>query len=42
MLGIEGAHTLEGDIENLDLVYAAGVQMIGPTHFFDNELDGSA
>jgi microsomal dipeptidase-like Zn-dependent dipeptidase len=42
MLGIEGAHALEGDIENLDLVYAAGVWMIGPTHFFDNELGGSA
>jgi microsomal dipeptidase-like Zn-dependent dipeptidase len=42
MLGIEGAHALEGDIENLDLVYAAGVRMIGPTHFFDNELGGSA
>jgi membrane dipeptidase len=42
MLGIEGAHALEGNIENLDLVYAAGVRMIGPTHFFDNELGGSA
>jgi len=42
MLGIEGAHALEGDIQNLDLVYAAGVRMIGPTHFFDNELGGSA
>jgi microsomal dipeptidase-like Zn-dependent dipeptidase len=42
MLGIEGAHALEGDIENLDLVYGAGVRMIGPTHFFDNELGGSA
>jgi microsomal dipeptidase-like Zn-dependent dipeptidase len=42
MLGIEGAHALEGEIENLDLVYEAGVRMIGPTHFFDNELGGSA
>jgi len=42
MLGIEGAHALEGDIENLNLVYGAGVRMIGPTHFFDNELGGSA
>jgi len=42
MLGIEGAHALEGKIENLDLVYNAGVRMIGPTHFFDNELGGSA
>ena len=42
MLGIEGAHALEGKIENLDQVYEAGVRMIGPTHFFDNELGGSA
>jgi len=42
MLGIEGAHALEGSLENLDKVYEAGIRMIGPTHFFDNELGGSA
>lgn len=42
MLGIEGGHALEGSIANLDAVYAAGVRMIGPTHFFDNEFGGSA
>lgn len=42
MLGIEGAHALEGSLENLDRVYEAGVRMIGPTHFFDNKLGGSA
>lgn len=42
MLGIEGAHALEGSLENLDRVYEAGVRMIGLTHFFDNELGGSA
>ena len=41
-LGIEGAHCLEGNLENLDKLYAEGVRMIGPTHFFDNELGGSA
>jgi membrane dipeptidase len=41
-LGIEGAHCLEGDIKNLDVVAKAGVRMIGLTHFFDNELGGSA
>ncbi len=41
-LGIEGAHCLEGKLENLDKLYAEGVRMIGPTHFFDNELGGSA
>lgn len=42
MLGIEGGHALEGSLENLEKVYAAGVRMIGPTHFFDNEFGGSA
>lgn len=42
MLGIEGAHALEGSLENLEKVYEAGIRMIGPTHFFDNALGGSA
>ncbi|WP_057939942.1 dipeptidase [Algoriphagus resistens] len=42
MLGIEGAHALEGKLGNLDRVHEAGVRMIGLTHFFDNELGGSA
>ncbi len=42
LLGIEGAHALEGKIENIDKVYAAGVRLIGPMHFIDNELGGSA
>lgn len=42
MLGIEGAHGLEGELDNLDRVHEAGVRMIGLTHFFDNELGGSA
>ncbi|EAZ80692.1 dipeptidase [Algoriphagus machipongonensis] len=42
MLGIEGAHALEGELDNLDKVYEAGIRMIGPTHFFDNKLGGSA
>lgn len=42
LLGIEGAHCLEGDISNLDRLYDAGIRMIGPTHFFDNDLGGSA
>lgn len=41
-LGIEGAHALAGKLENLDVVYQAGVRMIGLTHFFDNEVGGSA
>jgi microsomal dipeptidase-like Zn-dependent dipeptidase len=42
MLGIEGGHALEGTLQNLDRVFEAGVRMIGPTHFFDNEFGGSA
>jgi len=41
MLSIEGLHNLEGDIANLDKLYAAGFRMAGLTHFFDNDLAGS-
>ncbi len=41
-LGIEGGHCLEGDIDNLQLMFDAGYRQLGPTHFFDNELGGSA
>jgi microsomal dipeptidase-like Zn-dependent dipeptidase len=42
MLGLEGAHCLDNDINNLDLFYQAGVRYIGLAHFFDNEWSGSA
>ena len=42
MLGIEGAHCLEGDVNNLVDFYKAGVRYIGLAHFFDNEWAGSA
>ncbi len=38
---IEGAHPLEGDLENLDRLYNEGLRIVGLTHFFDNELGGS-
>jgi membrane dipeptidase len=41
-LGLEGAHALEGDLNNLDRLYDAGFRMIGLAHFFDNEMAGSA
>ncbi|OYT73814.1 MAG: peptidase M19 [Chloracidobacterium sp. CP2_5A] len=41
-LGVEGAHALDGDLANLDRLYEAGVRMMALTHFFDNELGGSA
>ncbi len=39
--GIEGAHPLEGKIENLDRLYEEGLRVIGLQHFFDNELGAS-
>jgi membrane dipeptidase len=38
---IEGAHPLEGKIENLDRLYEQGLRVVAFTHFFDNELGGS-
>ena len=38
---IEGAHPLEGDVDKLDRLFAAGLRIVGLTHFFDNELGGS-
>jgi len=42
LLGIEGAHALEGNLENLEPLFNAGFRLIGLTHFFDNEFAGSA
>lgn len=42
LLSVEGAQALQGDINNLETIYQAGVRMIGLTHFFDNEVGGSA
>jgi microsomal dipeptidase-like Zn-dependent dipeptidase len=41
-LGIEGAHALESDLANVDVLFDAGVRMIAPTHFFDTDFSGSA
>jgi microsomal dipeptidase-like Zn-dependent dipeptidase len=41
LLGIEGAHPLEGNIDNLPKLVEAGYRMIALQHFFDNELGGS-
>lgn len=38
---IEGAHPLEGKLQNLDRLYEQGLRIVGLTHFFDNELGGS-
>lgn len=41
ILGIEGAHPLEGDLGNLEVLTDAGYRVIGLQHFFDNALGGS-
>ncbi|MEX1147952.1 MAG: membrane dipeptidase [Sphingomonadales bacterium] len=41
ILGLEGAHALEGRLANLDLLFDAGHRVIGLVHFFDNEVGGS-
>ncbi|MES2818327.1 MAG: dipeptidase [Pseudomonadota bacterium] len=42
MLATEGLHPLEGRLENIDRLYDAGFRITGLTHFFDNEVGGSA
>jgi membrane dipeptidase len=42
VLGIEGAQVLEGKPANIDALFDAGFRMMGPAHFFDNEIAGSA
>ncbi len=42
LLATEGLHPLEGRLEYVDSLAAAGFRMFGLTHFFDNEVGGSA
>lgn len=42
LLSIEGAHALDGELGNLDVLYRAGYRMMSPSHFFDNDIGGSA
>lgn len=41
-LGAEGTQPLEGNLSNLDDLYAAGFRMMAPTHFTDTAIGGSA
>ncbi|NNE41941.1 MAG: dipeptidase [Marinicaulis sp.] len=41
IMGAEGAHPLEGEIGNVDVMFDAGYRVLGLQHFFDNELGGS-
>jgi microsomal dipeptidase-like Zn-dependent dipeptidase len=42
LLGIEGAHALDGKVENLDVLFDAGYRYISLAHFFDDEFAGSS
>lgn len=42
VLAVEGAQALDGRLENVDVLFDAGVRMMSPTHFVDTELGGSA
>ncbi|MEO5671272.1 MAG: dipeptidase [Ramlibacter sp.] len=42
IMATEGLHPLEGKLDNIDRLYDAGFRITGLTHFFDNELGGSA
>jgi len=42
LLAIEGAHALDGDPANVDVLFEAGYRMMSPSHFFDNAFGGSA
>ena len=41
-LNTEGLHAIEGDLANVDTLFAHGFRMAGLAHFFDNEVAGSA
>ncbi len=41
LLGTEGSHALDGDIENVQALFDAGFRMMSLQHFFDNRLGGS-
>ena len=42
ILATEGLHPLESRLENVDTLVASGFRIFGLTHFFDNEVGGSA
>ncbi len=41
-LTIEGAHALDDDVTNVDILFEAGYRMVSPSHFFDTAFGGSA
>ena len=41
-LGIEGAQALDGNLDNIDVLFDTGFRMMSPSHFFDTDIGGSA
>ncbi len=41
LLGTEGSHALDGDLDNIQRLYNQGFRMMSLQHFFDNKLGGS-
>lgn len=42
LLSTEGLHPVEGELAGIDTLFAHGFRLAGLTHFFDNEIAGSA
>src|SRR4029079_1906754 len=42
VLGIEGAHAIEGQVERVAELYQRGVRFMGLTHLSNNEAGGSS
>lgn len=42
ILAIEGMHAAAGSMDNIQRLFDAGYRVMGLTHFFDNEIGGSA
>lgn len=42
LLGLEGAHALNGELDNLDKLYELSLRVFGISHFSNNEAGGSA
>ena len=41
LIGTEGSHALEGNLDNIQRLYSEGFRMMSLQHFFDNKLGGS-
>ncbi len=41
IIGTEGSHALDGDLDNIDRLFDEGFRMMSLQHFFDNRLGGS-